>query len=285
MRAYVGSAKEILREALPLTSKHAGVTCQWSAKYQHLEIRDIVDYLGASCEAKSNVLQLKKRSGRSIFCISVGMQKLVIKKFFLGGLKRFIGYKNYAYAEAANLILAKKRGLNVPNVIGLVDLQIDMQGPWCAVIMEFLPGRLMKDSISDPSISPREKKVLINRAIEPLKQMYLRGIHHIDYGPHAIILTQDTTEADSCIDFQYVGFYEAPVIENAIHQAAYFCWAVSGNREWISTESAEHWFEMVLAELEIQDTLENRAIFQRSIKRRQSTKHRLAGFSKKLQRL
>ena len=145
--------------------------------------------------------------------------------------------------------------------------------------MEFIPGTLMRDQIIQQEMSPERKIDLINRAINPLREMYLRGIHHIDYGPHAIILSQDPTQQDTCIDFQYSSFYQRPVPENAVHQAAYFCWSVSTNQCWINAKDAESWFERVMMTLEIEKTKMLYKIFHNSLKVRLPTSQRIAGFS------
>ena len=218
-------------------------------------------------EAKRKVFQLQ----------GAHPSPLLAKSFCLDTLRQRLRHRRYAFNEALHLIVARKRGLNVPRVFGYGTGFCQLLPTWVAVLMEYLPYPSMRDEFLR---TPDELTIwgLLQRAVPSFRQLYLTGCNHIDFGPHAILLSPAGAENDVLIDFQYAAFTSRPNPRILAAQLGYFGWAVGVNRNWVGREMLEQWYGEVLRELAIQPDDEIRAIIAQSAARRRSTTERLMGY-------
>jgi hypothetical protein len=183
----------------------------------------------------------------------------IAKVFILRKLKHKIKYNTlkydqFAFAEAANLIIAAERGLNVPEVYGygciyepygLISKTI--------VIMEDLAdcvtiGELLKLNCGD-----RKKCAeTLHKVIPVFAGLYGAGCNNVDINLGTILLGRDVMEQKGFIlDFEYAQFYDTPNLEILMFNAAFFA---NRCKPLASEEIIIEWLHQLLDAVNIKDT-------------------------------
>lgn len=203
---------------------------------------------------------------------------VVVKGFPLGKWRHRIQHRKYAYSEAQHLILAKQRQLPVPEVIGYGHGYRNAVLRWVAVIMEYIPFPSMRDGFVR-GLSEEETWQYLLRTIPSFRRLYLAGCNHVDFGPHAIMMSPHGPDDDVLIDFQYSAFSDGPSMGTLASQLGYFGWAVGTNRDWVDPAMRDQWYHEVLKALEIPFSGKIRSIIRESEARRRPVAERLKGYT------
>ncbi len=199
--------------------------------------------------------------------------RVVVKAFPLDTLRHRWRHGKYGRAEAANLLIARKRGLPVPRVLAFGWQRQWGLVMWNALLMECMNGRPMKEHLSTADASA--KRALLWRVLPLFRRIYETGCNHIDLGPHAILL--GATAAEDClIDFQYCRFLERPSPQTFAAQAGYFAWCLTTHWNLVPRDMVTEWFDALLADLSLSNIPELQQRFRHHLEHKASIQERLA---------
>ena len=201
----------------------------------------------------------------------------VVKAFPLSLLRHRLKHQKYAYSEAKHLLIAKNKGLQVPEVygyglrkkLGLVLFNV--------VLMQYVDHFSLIDFLRLKNAN--ECMEILKQRVSPLFiKMYHAGVNHIDCDPSAIFLSKNDALEDMLIDFQYVSFYQGKSVQTLAAQLGYFTWSVRGQYKFLSRKDLRQWFEYTInsAGHECNDLLWE--IYEENSYKLRSIKQRLAGY-------
>jgi hypothetical protein len=266
---------------LPHTFRNPADTSRWQLLGNHLEgcAEHVAELIGNPAALQEEAY-FKNEARRKIFrtAPTTAGTVVLVKGFLLHSCRHRLQHRKYAFNEAAHLIIARERGLKVPTVFGYGVGYRWLLPAWAAVIMDFLPYPSMRDDFLSGPDGPKTW-ALLRRTIPSFRKLYLAGCNHIDFGPHAILMSPEGAESDVLIDFQYAAFLRRPCAKTLAAQLGYFGWAVGTNRKWVGRELLRQWYGEVLEALEIPQSAEILAIIERNAAARRSTSERLKGYS------
>lgn len=143
-------------------------------------------------------------------------KKIIIKNFYLKGLKRIV-YSKYAIAEYNNLLTAQNLGINTPSPI-MCYSSSKFLPKQVAVLMEYIDDSTLLDTLIKQNNSNIDDKT-IELIAEMLVLLYSTGANHIDLSPDNIFFQKDTGKI-TIIDWQYANFVRPYSINQIIMQTA-----------------------------------------------------------------
>lgn len=270
----------LLRKQLP-----TGFVCdrprrsQWwlSERPIRQKISQLVEVIETQPPAFDGGHYHKRDQRRLVFQVnSEDSPDLVVKAMPLDTLRSRLAHRRYARAEALNLLRAAENGLPVPTVYAFGECRRLGLVQWSAVIMEALPHTHLRERLL---VRPQDTELsqLLERASALLEKLYRAGCNHIDFGPHAVMLSAEGPDDDRLIDFQYCRFLSQPRADVLASQAGYFAWSVSTNRDWVTAETMERWFDAVLQRCGLQSQKDALTpLYHQARRRRASIRERLA---------
>lgn len=141
------------------------------------------------------------------------------------------------------------------------------------MLQQYRPLSSMRDQLlarqPHSASSPLEDDRLLQRASKCLARLYHAGCHHVDFGPHAILLASEADAPDELIDFEFAQFWQQPSIRLAVAMGGYFAWSAGTNRSWFTREQLRRWFQSVLDQLELKASPDDWALWHRCCADRQ----------------
>ncbi|MBT3379580.1 MAG: hypothetical protein HN742_22300 [Lentisphaerae bacterium] len=156
------------------------------------------------------VTQLKLEKNRDIFRCSTTDRTCVAKTFPMKSLKqRLSRYRRYGPLEAANLIEARRRGINAPEVHGFGWRS---RGPLIyrtIVLMEDLGSHVTLSSLVGGADSTTPRGSLLETIADLLLDLYRAGCNHIDLNPNNILISPEDGDV-RVIDFMYASYLAGP---------------------------------------------------------------------------
>lgn len=198
--------------------------------------------------------------------------KVIVKAFPLETLRHRWRHQKYGQAEAANLLLARERGLPVPRVFAFGWQRQWGLVTWNALLMEFMKGRPLKEQLVNAE--PSTQREMLWRVLPLFRRVYETGCNHIDLGPHAILIGEAAAE-DCLIDFQYCRFLKQPDPGTFAAQAGYFAWCLTTHWNLAPRELVTEWFDALLETLMLSNRPELRRRFQHYREHKASIRERL----------
>jgi tRNA A-37 threonylcarbamoyl transferase component Bud32 len=243
--------RRILKTVLKF--KYIGVRrARWLLREQNLaafadSIVDIVrGILGKDIHPDIEVLKLTRR--KAVFRAKnpeYPEKTFVVKAFFLNHFSHRLNYHLYGLDEAANLIQARARGINTPDVYGYSDIR-DTLGfvKTSIIILESLNdlcpiGPLMR------TMKEAERTKIFMSTIPLFISLYKANCNHIDISSSAIMLSNHNANPTlSLLDFQHAKFYDKQSTEVLMFESGYFARSC---RQWISNETAMEWVDRILS--------------------------------------
>lgn len=269
---------KIINQSLPYNTNHKGNYWALKSPIWERKAQQINDIFVHHKSIPVNSI-LKQNQSRKIFTLSSNTDTptVVVKGFNLDTWKKNFIHRKYAYNECYNLIKAHKLGVHTPKVYGLGYGINKGRIAWTAAIIEYFPFDSMRDCFLQ---NPSEQQIwsFLMRTIPSFKKLYLAGCNHVDFGPHAIMLSPEGSEYDPIIDFQYTSFLPSPCANNTAFLLGYFGWAIGTNRNWVSSTMRDQWYKLVLKKLEIPYTLTIEKIIRENEQARRPLKDRLKGY-------
>jgi len=274
-------ALDLLSEKLPFSIKNEYPGGEWNLlNSDWREIAVAAGWVMAGFVNLPDKAYYKNESRRRIFCFAPSEDKrvVVVKGFPLAKWHYRYRHKKYAFNEATNLLSARERGLPVPEVYGYGMGWRRTFLRWVAVILEYTPFPSMQEYFFK-GLSEEKTWDLLLRSIPSFQKLFLAGCNHIDFGPHAIMMSPEGPEKDLLIDFQYARFLPKPSPATLASQLGYFGWSVSTNHNWVGKEMRELWYAEVLAALDIPFTNKIREIIRVCEASRRLVEERYKGFA------
>ena len=182
----------------------------------------------------------------------------IAKVFTLRRLKHRLKYHRlkqdrFGFAEAANLIIAAERSLNVPKVHGY--------GQICGacrlvkksvVITEDLAHHVTVRELLASSKGDEEKNAcVLDRTLPLFVGLYNACCNHIDVNLGSFMFSGDDSQRnDYILDFEYAQFYDKPSFEILMFEAAYFA---NRCKEAVTDEAIRNWQGRLLDAVDVTD--------------------------------
>jgi len=168
-------------------------------------------------------------------------ESFVIKVFSLFSLKRRIKHRlsgRYGVDETANLILAKQKGVPVPDVYGYgyVTDGLGMVRTSAIIMEDLAPAKPVLDLLH---AQPDEHQEVLGRTLPVFNSLYQAGCNHIDLNACSILLREGFPAR--VIDLEYAVFLEKPsteVLMFSVGHLARSCQPTAGDndiRAWAQT--------------------------------------------------
>jgi hypothetical protein len=107
-----------------------------------------------------------------------------------------------------------------------------------------------------------------------LRKLYCAGCNHVDFGPHAMLISAASPDGDVLIDFESASFLRRPSLRAFAAQAGYFAWSVATNRDWVEPQVVEQWFAGLLQSFDRRDDSTLWDIWRKCFRDRQSLQWR-----------
>lgn len=260
-------------EGLPLQRRTAGGRWHLAGSAWDGVIGPVTELLRGGGLDHTNVQAFKRDERRMVLRYSGCGHSLVIK---VRRSPRWFGqfrHRRELWEETQATLTAAAAGLPVPAVIGYGIVK-DCMGAGAAVMLQqYRPLFSMRDQLlsrpSDAARSPHEDEQLLDRAAGCLDRLFHAGCHHVDFGPHAILLADQAEAADELIDFEFAQFWQQPSIRLAVAMGGYFAWSAGTNRNWFTHDQLRRWFGQVLERLELKASAGDWALWRRCFEARQ----------------
>jgi len=179
-------------------------------------------------------------------------QSYIAKTFFLNRFEHRFKYHRYGLDEAANLITARDKNINTPEVYGYGHIN-DLLGfvKISTIILEDLPNLSPIGTLMCAK-SHKERSELFMRTIPLFVSLYRAGCNHIDVNSGAVMLAEDNANPKVyLLDFQHARFYDKPSIELLMFEAGYFA---KKCREYVSDVTIDDWLTEMLTAVKINNS-------------------------------
>ncbi len=178
---------------------------------------------------------LKQDTRRCIVRVDANKGPLIIKSFPFTKLKEKLKYKKYGLAEITNNIKARGLGITAPSYYAYFESRryglVQING----CIMECLDEHTPLEEIYG-----QDHKYL-HIAIPVLKELFNKGVNHIDISPSNIFFQDNKTDF-SIIDWQYCSFHTPnDPLQLAVH-AAHF---LRGIKTGLTPDLQTEWLEQL----------------------------------------
>lgn len=210
-------------------------------------IRDINKQTGPS-----NVKIIKWRKLKIVFRIedSEGVaQSFIVKAYLLSRFKHRLKYRRRGLNEVANLIRAKRRGINTPDVYGYGRIN-DIFGlvTVSIIIMEDLCGRSAIDELMHTRPQDECSRMLIS-TVSLFSKLYRGACNLFDMNGGSVMLCEHALDSEAfLVDLERADFYNRPSVEVLMFEAGYFARSC---RNWVSTEAIDQWLTELLSAVSI----------------------------------
>lgn len=224
-------------------------------------IRDITKQ-----DVRPNIKIIKQNERKTVFRMEYpqdARQSFIAKVFFLNSVKHRFKYYKYGLDETANLLRARNRGINTPEVYGYGNIH-DMFGlvKTSVIILEDLQGQgLSPIGVLMRTKSEDERSEVFMRSVSLFAKLYETGCNHIDVNSGAVMLSEDHLDSEVyLLDFQHAKFYSTPSSEILMFEAGHFARSCCN---WISAETINKWLAKVLDAIEIRDNVSREKLIER----------------------
>ena len=195
-------------------------------------------------------------------------QSFIAKIFILSCLRHKLKYHikkydRFGFAEAANLIIAAQRGLNVPRIYGYGRIYGSLALiKKSIVLLEDLAHQATVGKLLELNSRDQNKCAdILGRTIPVFAGLYKANCNHIDVNPESILLDdEDLKQRVFLLDFEYARFYDRPSLEILMFEAAHFAKACSG---WLKEDTINNWVANLLDAIEVRDALSREKTIRR----------------------
>lgn len=175
----------------------------------------------------------------------------ICKAFFLDHLSHRLRYFAYGLDEAANYILAGRKGIDTATVYGYGQI-CDATGlvHTSIVIIEDLQGFCWIGDLLDDA-SETERIQLLRMTVGLFTSLYRANCNHIDIGCDAVLLDKDRGSSNVyLIDFQHARFRKAPSYEVLMFETGFFARSCS---RWLPKTAIYEWLKEILDAVGVED--------------------------------
>lgn len=256
---------KLIRDVLKFKHRHSQRASIWLKNENLVPVaQSAISAIDKYNEAISphNVVTLKHCAGkRVVFCINAPLtakETFVVKVFPLRRLKHRLRFpwtkhSRYAFNEAANLIIAAKRGVRVPKVYGYGCIYDSHHLTKASlVLLEYLAQHTSADQLLKLNREDEKECARILDSTIPifisLHEAYCNIVYILS---DAIMLGGEDSKQDPVVlDFEYARFYDKPSLEVLVYEAAYFAQSCP---DWLERRIVYDWFAKLLDAVAIRD--------------------------------
>ncbi len=206
---------------------------------------DLADTEGVEC------IKIKPR--RRIFRVSSSEGIVVVKGFFFHGSLGRQWYRHcfYALDEAINLLIARERGLPVPDVVAYGEKRSLGRRLFNVAVIENVAHAVHPTQIFRGEVQTRiSVQDALSRVASMLEMIYNAGCNHIDMHGTSFLLNEETATKDKIIDFQFAVFHPTPSVPIFCHQLAHF---IRASRKDLPEDMLDDWAAAVLRRIDPPD--------------------------------
>jgi hypothetical protein len=217
---------------------------------------------------------IKRTDDKIIFRWQPERERLdwVVKAYYSRTWRRWRRDRRRAYGESLSQLCAECRGLRTPAACGYGQYRLGAQR--CVFICgQHIPQQSLCECFRQRP-DPDGIAALLDRAGAMLHKLYRAGCNHVDFGPHAMLISAASPEGDVLIDFESASFLRRPSSKAFAAQAGYFAWSVATNRDWVERRVVEQWFAGLLQSFDRRDDATLWDIWRKCFRARQSLKWR-----------
>ncbi len=171
--------------------------------------------------------------------------------------------RRFGFGEVPNLIIAAKKGLNVPKVYGYGHIYGSC---WliksCIVILENLANYTSVLELLELNRGNGKKCArILEWTIPTFVKFYKAKCNNIEINLYSIMLSNEHPEQDCFVlDFEHAKFHKKPSIEILMFEAASF---VKWRPDLLTEQAINHWLAKLLDAVEIKDNTERRNLVER----------------------
>lgn len=175
--------------------------------------------------------------------------------------------------EGIDQLIARSRGIRTPKLMAQGVNRNAKGEQWLILCSQWASMPCMRDAfLASPSEATVEE--LLHRAAQALRMLFDAGCNHVDFGPHAILMSEQGPAEDLIIDFEQATFKDAPCVHTLAAQLGYFGWSIATNRDWARPEQVREWGEQVFARWDLPFSASCRRSFEKNLLARQSLRAR-----------
>ncbi len=219
-----------------------------------------------------NVVTLKQCAGkRLIFRINtpqVAEKAFVVKVFPLRRLKHRLRYhwtkhSRYAFNEAANLIIAAKRGVRVPKVYGYGCIYDSYHLTKASlVLLECLAQHTPADELLKLNREDEKQCArILSSTIPVFISLHEAHCNIVYILSDAIMLGGEDSKQDAfVVDFEYARFYNKHSLEILVYEAAYFARSCP---DWLAHRIINDWVTKLFDAVGIRDNALRKKLMER----------------------
>jgi len=210
-----------------------------------------------STTSSPEALFFKRNAKKLVFCpVKPGTPGTCIAKVFVVGslrrkLKYYLNYYRFALDEAANLLVAKDRGIHVPEVYGFGHIYSQSGLEEATVVLtEYLTDRIKVDeALKQCASDVAQLSRTLLRTVPVFAELYRAGCNHIDVNGANILLGRD--QADSppfLVDLQNAKFHDRPNADILMAEAGRLAKTC---QPWVSGELRSRWLTKIFDDVGI----------------------------------
>jgi hypothetical protein len=178
----------------------------------------------------------------------------VAKVFFLNHFSHRLSCHLYGLDEAANLVRARTKGINTPEVYGYGDIR-DTLGfvKTSIIILEDLHNLFPIGELMNTMTEAECTKIFMS-TIPLFINLYQANCNHIDISSSAIMFSNHNANPTlSLLDFQHAKFYDKPSTEVLMFESGYFARSC---RNWVLPETIYQWLDKIFSHIGVNDPVE-----------------------------
>ena len=169
----------------------------------------------------------------------------------------------FGISEAANLIIAADRGLNVPEVYGYGCIYDSFRLiKMSVVILEYLNHYSPVDQLLELNRGDERKCAeILDRTLPVFVGLYKAGCNNIETNLHAIMLSDNGSKPDAFVlDFEGAKFHNKPSLEILMFEAANL---VKWSPQLLTEEVINNWLAKLLDAVKVDDGNLRRKMIER----------------------
>ncbi len=211
-----------------------------------------------------NVEIIKSNEQKDVFRVwhpQDASQSFVVKAFLLNRFLRRLKYDRYGLDEAANLIRAKNRGINTPEVYGYGQIHdlLSMVKVSIVILEDLVDLSPIRELTSIKSAD--ECSRIFMKTLPLFVSLYRANCNHIDVNSGAVMLCDHNPDSQVfLLDFQHARFYGRPSDEILMFEAGYFAKSCCN---WVSAEAIDQWLGRLFTAVGIQSSAETQKMKER----------------------
>lgn len=270
---FLFTGQRVSKDALKLQYKGQARTAWWLRDKDMIpvvhSIWPVINKFDDSSWPQNLQLLKGKKGDRIVFRVNSSPSN---RESFVVKICPFIRFKHrlvytihyiFGLSEAANLVTADNRGLNVPKVYGYGCIYDSFQLiKMSVVILEDLNHHSPVDEFLESNKGDDQKCAeILGRTVPVFASLYKAGCNNIDTNLHMVMLSNNGSRPDAFVlDFEGAKFHNKPSLEILMFEAASF---VKWTPQLFTREIIDNWLARLFDAVEVGDGNIRRKMMER----------------------